>query len=304
MGSRVSKQEIKDKEVELSQNLRSLLDPQYYDAFPKPEKGDWQYSNQENGQMVSQYMNCKYMPVNQDKNIIYLVNLSIDNSYLDQSQIGIMTEYIKIYFQLSVIWLDPIDINNIECNIRINDGIKQYCTKDILVNLIDISLEDAYCILAITTEDLYPSKRYNYVFGESSLDKRVGVFSVKRLSSEFMLSLFQDKDTDDPEFINFLDLVEKDTLLNRSLKLISHEILHMFDMGHCISYNCVLCGINNLFELDRWTYTMCPICISKFYIVSQFDVKKREEELIDFYQKYDIPSEYERHTKMLKAMNE
>ena len=60
------------------------------------------------------------------------------------------------------------------------DGNVQFLTDDILTRLQDKLPADAFCVLGITMEDLYPEDSWNYVFGQATYAERVGVFSFKR----------------------------------------------------------------------------------------------------------------------------
>ena len=44
---------------------------------------------------------------------------------------------------------------------------------------------DAFCILAVTMEDLYPDPTWNFVFGQASLTERIGVYSFARYDPAF-----------------------------------------------------------------------------------------------------------------------
>ena len=95
--------------------------------------------------------------------------------------------------------------------------------------------------------------------------------------------------------INFKESIDRDTIDNRILKIATHEILHMFSMDHCIYYDCNLCGVNGLYELDNISFSLCPICISKLYIVNRFDVKKRQCEMVKFYENKKLDSEVKKN---------
>jgi archaemetzincin len=43
----------------------------------------------------------------------------------------------------------------------------------------------AFCLNAVTMEDLYPDPQWNFVFGEASLPDRTGVFSFARYNPMF-----------------------------------------------------------------------------------------------------------------------
>ena len=107
--------------------------------------------------------------------------------------------------------------------------------------------KDGYCLLGITNEDLYPSNSYNYVFGESSFDQRVGIFGLYRLNSDNIIKTFVDGNSNRYDYDELIELLRKDSILNRYIKLISHGILHMFCLEHCIFHNCIMFSFNHLF---------------------------------------------------------
>ena len=69
-------------------------------------------------------------------------------------------------------------------------------------------------------------------------------------------------------------------MLNRIVKIATHEIGHMYGLGHCIYYECLMMGTNNLDQTDRNPITFCPICYRKLWKVLKFDHLKRYEKLI------------------------
>lgn len=115
-------------------------------------------------------------------------------------------------------------------------GKKQILTNDILNLLLNRMPHDAFSLLAIMMEDLYPEFSWNFVFGQASLSQRVGVFS---------FALY------DPAFYGLPR--EKDyhrVLLKRSCKVLVHELGHMFYLAHCIFFRCVINDFNHLRESD------------------------------------------------------
>src|SRR5437870_11313347 len=78
--------------------------------------------------------------------------------------------------------LPPIKIDNSKLTTRRNPytGNPQILTGDVLDFLKARVPADAFCLLAITMEDLYPEPSWNFVFGQASLRERVGVYSFAR----------------------------------------------------------------------------------------------------------------------------
>ena len=68
---------------------------------------------------------------------------------------------------------------------------------------------------------------------------------------------------------------ERSWLLNRIIKIATHEIGHMYGIGHCIYYECLMMGTNSLDQTDRNPITFCPVCYRKLWKVLKFDHLKR-----------------------------
>jgi len=95
--------------------------------------------------------------------------------------------YAAAFFQMEVRMLPGYYPHDLEFSPRENPRSKQrqVLTSDILAFLKTRLPADACCLLGITMEDLYPKASWNYVFGEASLDARVGIFSLARYDPAF-----------------------------------------------------------------------------------------------------------------------
>lgn len=159
--------------------------------------------------------------------------------------------------------LPPIKIDNSKFTTRRNPytGNPQILTGDILNFLKNRVPADAFCILAITMEDLYPEPSWNFVFGQASLRERVGVHSFARYDPAF----YREPRTPGYETL----------LLRRSCKVLAHETGHMFGLAHCTYFNCLMDGSNHLAESDRRPLHVCPVCLRKLQWNIGFDVLER-----------------------------
>jgi archaemetzincin len=100
---------------------------------------------------------------------------------------------------------------------------------------------DAAALIAFTAVDLFPDETMNFVFGQASLNQRVGVWSLYRLG----------------------DGASFDAFLHRTMKIAVHETGHMFSLHHCTQYECVMSGSNHLGETDSRPIDACPECMAK-----------------------------------------
>lgn len=293
-GTKLTDQQVEQIINSSKNDLGDLLQDSKYVKLAEPIEGEWLYKNyQEQGQTVEQYIQNSYNYVSDSKKKIYIMPI-LDHSIKSDININKIIEYISVFFQLETVLLDKIDINYLKhkyknSKINLSKLIKdnQYDTNTIMQILQYELPTDAFCLLGITNVDLY-SKGCNFVFGEAAYYSRIGVTSYCRFDSTFYEKYLSEDDLPEDEKDEFNKIFDNDILINRIFKLVTHEILHMFSMEHCIWYNCNLCGISGIIELDKYTHQLCPICINKLYIANKFDVNKRTIELNNFYQQNNI----------------
>jgi len=137
--------------------------------------------------------------------------------------------------------------------------------------------DDGIVIMAITTKDLYPDEKWNFVFGQARTQNRVAVSSL----------------------YNFIDAASLDTTnystcLRRLIKTSSHEISHMFSCLHCIHAVCLMNGSNGLLESEIRPNRLCSECLRKLQWNLGFDVKKRLTGMRDYFARHKLESDYQR----------
>jgi len=90
-------------------------------------------------------------------------------------------------------------------------------------------MTDVYIIDELTGEP------WNFVYGVASKHSKSGVFSFARYDSDFWSGeepkSFEEKDWE--------------TILYRAVKVMVHEIGHLFGVKHCVYFNCLMNGSNN-----------------------------------------------------------
>jgi archaemetzincin len=143
---------------------------------------------------------------------------------------------------------------------------------------------DATAYLCFTSEDLFPGETWYFVFGQASLEARVGVYSLYRLG---------DKKKSPGSYDKFLD---------RTLKIAMHETGHMFSMRHCTKYECLMSGTNHLGETDRRPLDVCPECMAKIAWGLNYAPVARYKALAAFWTKIGRPVEANRSLEMAAAV--
>lgn len=217
-------------------------------------EGDWLTEHPEEGQSLAQHrVDCT--PVM--GRTIYLVPTGelgdAGSKVIDQ-----LEPLLAAHFQLPVKRLPAMSSAVAGKSERKRDFGVQWLTGDILEALGKLKPDDAAAVMAITMVDLYPDPEWNFVFGEASYDGRVGVMSLSRtgdLESERLL------------------------VLQRSYSTAMHEVGHMFQLQHCVAWECPMNGCNHQEEADSRPLEPCPHCLAKLMLATGLDPQKRWAEL-------------------------
>lgn len=249
-----------------------------FEPVPVPSPGDWLYEHHEEGQAFSDFVDSNPNKPDENRNKIYLQPLG---NFTKESGPAVenLRDYTGVFFSSEVEVLPPLDIKEAKLTTRVTPYTKrpQILTLDIL-NLLKKNLpRDAFCLTAITMEDLYPHPTWNFVFGQASLRERVGVYSFARYGPTFY---GEDRGED-----------YKKLMLWRSCKVLVHEICHQFGIEHCIFFHCVMNGSNHLKESDARPHHLCPVDLRKLHYSIEFDVVERYRRLQHFYEENGFEEE-------------
>ncbi|KAM6897152.1 archaemetzincin-2 [Xenentodon cancila] len=202
-----------------------------------------------------------------------------------------LRDYCQAFFYgLSVKLLPAVTVSETGCTFRVNSNTHnlQIRTGDLLQFLENKKPKDAFCIVGITMIDLYPKDSWNFVFGQASLSKGMGVFSFARYDDNFYTRSYagrlkkrlMPRKDDYSVFEGYYTPPISSTLLLRSCKTMTHEIGHMFGVKHCQWMNCVMQGSNHLEESDRRPLDFCPICLHKLHVSVGFKIAERYKALL------------------------
>jgi len=253
--------------------------PAHYTPMGKPQAGEWMAAHPEPAQSFQGYVAMRPNVPTQGRHTIYISALG-PMATKDRERLATLREYLEVYYTLPVRAGPDLGLEGVRNRDRQMFGrtVRQYLTEDILHQvLLPAVPRDAYCLLGVTMEDLYPDPAWNYVFGQASLGDRVGVYSLVRFY---------------PAFWGQAESDEGDRRgLQRSLATLVHETGHMFGVAHCQKYECVMNGSNSLGESDRRPIHLCPECLRKFRWNIGFDIIPRYEGLKAFYEKHGMAAQ-------------
>lgn len=236
---------------------------------PKPGRRDWLKFHKESGQTFKQYSMLNRPVTRNQAKTFYIQPIGTFNGK-QQDILQLTGKYLSIFYQLPVKFLPSIPSSAIPAKARRkNPHTKQpqvlstYLLYDVLKKNFP---KDAALVLGFTSEDLYPSPKWNFVFGQASLIDKVGVWSMSRFG--------------DPEIkANF------NICLLRTFRTATHETGHMLGIYHCVAYDCNMGGSNHLGELDKKPVWFCPECITKICWRQGIVPAKRYKKLESFWRK-------------------
>ena len=169
------------------------------------------------------------------------------------------------------------------------NGQYQLQVGSILMKLKQCIPSDGFCLMALTMSDLYDTNSDLFVAGMAAGNHRVGVFSLRRydptvtFASDNWYDIITGHVTDREQ--------QKTVLLQRSCKLLVHEIAHLFGVDHCVWYSCCMNGSGHLQEDFRQSMHLCPVDLRKLHTLIGFDVLERYKKLKEFFTKHHLEAE-------------
>jgi len=255
----------------------------------KPGPHDWLANHEESGQTFRQYVRSRPVTPDRRRRVIYVQPLG---EFTDtQRKIVTQTaEFTQVYFGLPVKVRGDLSLDVIPAGARRKHpswGMDQILSTYVLGEVLHPRLpKDATAYLGFTTSDLWPGEGWNFVFGQASLTRRVGVWSI-----------YRNGDPDESDDSRRLCLV-------RTIKTATHEIGHMFSLHHCTQYECNMCGSNHRAECDRLPLWLCPHCLAKLAWATKVDPQERFEKLIEFCEANGLEKERQFFEKSLAALRD
>jgi len=159
-------------------------------------------------------------------------------SEIEVSILERLKNHLEEVFNLEIEIL-PVKMN---LDFALDKNRNQYLASLILDRLKDFKKNFEEKWLAIVDVDLF-AKNLNFVFGEANLNYGVSIISTLRLKQEFY-SLPKDENL-------FLERMKKEA---------THELGHLFYLGHCKNPKCVMYFSNSLLDTDNKEATFCSEC--------------------------------------------
>lgn len=260
----------------LSRSLAPLQAP-----LGDPQPGDWLVEHEEAGQTFEEWLASAPRTARGARRVLYVLPLG-SMTPAQEKVVADSVDYLGRYFQLEVKTLAPVSEDAIPAGHKRDWSLglqlhSKYILDEVLYPRVP---EDAAALIALTAIDLYPKRSWNFVFGQASLRRRVGVWSMRR--------------NGDPE-------ADYRKVLERTLGTATHETGHMLSIQHCTAYLCNMCGSNSMAESDRHPLQACAECLPKVLYATQADSEARYRALIEFCEARGLSGPAGRYRELLAA---
>lgn len=180
-------------------------------------------------------------------------------------------------------------------------GHFQLKADSLLSRVKQVMPRDAICLMALTMMDIYDEAPDLFVAGLAGGNQRAGIFSLRRydpslkFSTEHWFEISRNKSKMTPKQV-------AKTMLQRSIKLLVHEIAHLLGVDHCIWYSCCMNGSGHLSEDFRQSMHLCPVDLRKLQRLCRFDVSERYCRLKEFFERHELEEEKDWVEKRLRVI--
>lgn len=235
--------------------------------------GEWLERFKEPGQSFLRYQGSRPIRPSAERSALVLQPLGKFDAR-QGALLGKMREVMSVFFGLPVELRPALPLPKKGQRTKREDSRSwtQHYTRVLLDEVLEPRVpKNAVVYVGVTVEDLYPDPTWNFVFGQATLEDRVGVYSLARFFPEF----WGEPNSPAREARTF----------EKSAQILVHETAHAFSLEHCTEYECVMNGSNSLEELNGQFGELCPVCLRKLAWNIGFDPERRYRELRELYRR-------------------
>jgi len=171
----------------------------------------------------------------------------------------------------------------------------QTLTTDCMRYLYQIKPQDAYCVVGILKEDLFPKEEYAFVHGQADLKHGVALFSCARLGEG------------GPGRVKRKGAIVGTPLwMRRCCAVMCHEVCHLLGIDHCDGEDCVMHQVKSIEDSDKRPMRLCQKDLYRLLDAVQkphedrdirLEVVRRDKMCASFYKMMNWREEADWHLK-------
>lgn len=248
--------------------------------MPPPKHGEWRTFWQEPEQSPQKYVLSMPSIVTDKLTTLYIKPIGEFNN-ADFVILDKIAEYLKASFQTPVIVMkntnDLFPKEAVRENSNADKQVSSVYITDVLLK--EQMPEDAWGVLAVTTDDIFRAEGIHKLYGDTLRYARRGVISLYYLKNGGKTSL------------------------SLALKGASHEATHLLSLPHCSEYRCNMNGRITLEEFGVAPLHYSPDCLCKVIFATGADMKKRFIDLIEFCRKNGLTQELDYYSRAHKIIS-
>ena len=159
---------------------------------------------------------------------------------------------------------------------------------------------DGFCILGMTTADIFCAADDVFTGGLASPAQRAGLLSFHRY-------LYRERASGQPAsgaeaLLGTAERVPRGLVLARACKTAAHEVLHMYGIGHCLHRACLMNGAGSLLEDFAAPPYCCPVDLSKLVAAlgPACEIVPRYRALLEFCEAKDEDAAFSSHAQWIR----
>jgi archaemetzincin len=145
----------------------------------------------------------------------------------------------------------------------------QVAVDDLTQTILDARPPDARTVIGITMLDLHMDTTDEFTCGVASPDEKVGCFSFARYDPHFDAHARPDGWPGKEASAGVPEDMRRRVMIVRCCKVFVHEVMHLLGFGHCVYWNCLMCGSGHIPEDDAQPLRLCPIDLRKLCWIAQ-----------------------------------
>lgn len=264
-----------------------------YRLRPRPPGESWWEASQR-AQNFDQFKRNMTARPSTTNGIIDIVVLGGLKEFADTVSLNEVLVIVEVFLCMKVILRrEPLPLGPWAQVRESTDGLNQIAAHYALANMDGAADPRSLCTIGLTSSDMYPPRKFDYITGMTDPLHRLGLFSSARFFNGLCFSLSEDHkgETDPKDHKGETDPKKRASICIS--KVICREILKLYGFQECTLLHCLMNMIPAGETVHSLPFELCFICLRKLQFLTQADLLERFARLQSLLRDW-FPDEYER----------